>query len=145
MQLPIIIGLHRSRLIDLFVGICAGLASLAVVCFPVSFLLQGALLSGVWGIALLAWRQCSPKLSAIRLELDGQVSIQLSGESEFLLAELLPGAHVHPWLTIFRLKTGTGDTLPLVVASDSLCPEDFRRLRVFLRWRADFSGRGDAA
>jgi len=144
-QLPITIGLHRSRLIDTLVVLCAGLASLAIVFFPVSPVQRGALLIVAWGSAWLAWRQGSLKLSALRLERDGQISIRRAGSPEFTAAELLPGANVHPWLTVCRLKTGADEVLSLVVTRDSLDEADFRRLRVFLRWQAEFSGRGDAA
>lgn len=144
MQLPITIGLHRSRLIDVFVALCAALASLGILFFPVSPLLQGGLLLSLWGAAAFAWHQCSLTLSAIRLGRDGHLSILRAGAEEFIAAELLPAATVHPWLTVFRLKS-MGDTHPLVLVSDSLSRDDFRRLRVFLRWQADFSDRGDAA
>ncbi|MFZ2267011.1 MAG: protein YgfX [Azonexus sp.] len=145
MQLPITIGLHRSRLIDAFIGLGAGLASLCILFFPRSTLLQAVLLLALWSLALLAWRQCSPRFSAIRLERDGRVSVRCTADQEFSVAELLPGATVHPWLSVLRLQISDGAIYPLVLAGDSLNADAFRRLRVFLRWRADFSGRGDDA
>lgn len=61
------------------------------------------------------------------------------------MAELMPGAIVHPWLTVVRLKTDGGRMCTLIATVDNLEREDFRRLRVFLRWQADFSVRGDDA
>lgn len=145
MQLPITIGLHRSRFVAAFV-VCSGLlGSLLVLLFPCAALAQGALLLAIWSSAFLAWRQCSPKLSAIRLERDGRLSVLHAAACEFTAAEPLPGATVHPWLTVLRLKTGEGRIVPLILSGDSLAVDDFRRLRVFLRWRADFSGRDAAA
>jgi toxin CptA len=144
-QLPITIGLHRSRFIDVFVAGSAGLASLFVLLFPCAVLIRWGLLLTIWSIALVARRQCSLKFSAIRLERDGQLSVILATDQEFTVAELLPGATVHPWLTVLRLKTGEGCVFPLLLSGDSLSADDFRRLRVFLRWRADFSGRADDA
>jgi len=144
-QLPITIGLHRSRFIDTFILVVALLASLAILAFPRHLAVQATLLLVVWGIVLRALRQCSRMFSAIRLESDGRVSVISLGGNEFSVAELLPGATVHPWLTVLRLKTTENRILPLILAADSLEANDFRRLRVFLRWRADFSAPGGAA
>ena len=145
MQLPITIGLHRSLFIAAFVVGCAMLGSLIVLVFPCPTLIQGGLLLALWSIALLAWRQVSPKFSAIRLERDGRLSLIHVTSREFTDAELLPEATVHPWLTVLRLKAEDGRVLPLLLSGDSLSADDFRRLRIFLRWRADFSGRADDA
>lgn len=145
MQLPMTIGLRRSRLIDGFVGLCGLLASLVILAFPRSALVQGGLLLLIWGLVLLSWSRCSPRLSAIRLEREGGLSIALVGEPEWATAALLPGATVHPWLTVLRLKTLEGRIFPLVLVGDSLDAADFRRLRVFLRWRAEFSVGDDDA
>ncbi len=87
----------------------------------------------------------SPELSAIRLERAGQISIRGIREKDFLATQLLPGATVHPWLTIIRLKAGSGPRHTLIVTVDSLNRQDFRRLRVFLRWQADFNVPDDDA
>lgn len=145
MQLPITIGLHRSLLLDTFVGGCALLASAGVLFFPRATIVQTSILAFVWLVAILAWRQLRPKYSAIRLERDGQLSVSRPGEQEFSSANLLAGATVHAWLTVVRLKTGKGACTPLILAVDSVNPDDFRRLRVFLRWRVDFSASNDDA
>jgi len=67
-----------------------------------------------------------------------------AGDGDFVPAQLLPGAAVHPWLTVLRLRNAAGRVCVLCLTVDSLKKEDFRRLRVFLRWRADFSGADDA-
>lgn len=61
------------------------------------------------------------------------------------MAELMPSAIVHPWLTVVRLKTDGGGMCRLIATVDNLDREDFRRLRVFLRWQADFSVPDDDA
>lgn len=144
MQLPITIGLRRSFLLDILVGVGALLASAGILFFPRAMLWQVILLSFSWLIAAQAWRDLRPKFSAIRLERDGQLFVRRQSDQEFCAADLLPGATVHPWLTVVRLKTEEGDCAPLIVAADSLKPDDFRRLRVFLRWRAVFKASGDA-
>ena len=145
MQLPITIGLHRSRFIVAFVFVVALLASLAILAFPRQVIIQAMLLLAVWGFALQAWHRSSPIFSAIRLASDGLISVRCLGDDEFSVVELLPGATVHPWLTVLRLKTEENRILPLILTTDSLAADDFRRLRVFLRWRADFSAPDGAA
>lgn len=50
-------------------------------------------------------------------------------------AELLAGSLVLPLCTVLRVRID-GRTRSVVVLADSLGAEDFRRLRVWLRWRA---------
>lgn len=145
MQLPISIGLRRSRLLDSLVFLSALLASLVVTAFPQALVAQGAMLLAVWYCSARTWRRLSPQCAAVHLERTGHLSVALAGMEEFSTAELLPGAIVHPWLTVVRLKTDGGRVCTLIATVDSLEPEDFRRLRVFLRWQADFSVPSDDA
>lgn len=145
MQLPITIGLRRSFFLDFLVALVAGLAILCVLAFPASGLVRMAGLLVVAIFAIFAWRGLSPKFSTIRLESKGQLSVFSSHAAEFVAVELQPGVTVHPWLSVVRLKTDGGRIACLILARDSLAPEDFRRLRVFLRWRADFSAVDAAA
>jgi toxin CptA len=144
-QFPITIGLHRSHFLDGFVALCTLLASGAILGFPQTASIRITILLFIGMLAIVAWHRLAQRLSAIRLEASGQVSLARQHDREFLLAELLPGATVHPWLTVVRLKADDGQLYTLLAAADSMNREDFRRLRVFLRWRADFSApKGDA-
>lgn len=145
MQLPITIGLHRSHLLDSLVFLSALLASLVVIAFPQAMVFQGAVLLAVWRCSVHAWRRLSPQCTAIHLERTGHLSVALAGREEFSMVELMPGAIVHPWLTVARLKTDGGRMCTLIATVDNLEREDFRRLRVFLRWQADFSVPDDGA
>lgn len=145
MQFPITIGLRRSRFMDiglLFVALLAGMAALA---FPQTTTVQFGICAVIWVAAGLAWRQLTPKFSAIRLERSGLVFAALSGKSEFLAAEILPGATVHPWVTVVKLKTEEARSQVLIATVDSLNRQNFRRLRIFLRWQAEFSAPNDDA
>jgi len=144
-QLPITIGLHRSRFLDSLVLLSALLASLVVIAFPQSIVVRGAMLLAVWCCAAHTWHRLSPQCAAIHLERTGHLSVVLAGLEEFSMAELMPGAIVHPWLTIARLKTDGERVCTLIATIDNLETEDFRRLRVFLRWQADFSVPNDDA
>jgi toxin CptA len=71
------------------------------------------------------------------------LSIQSHAGDDFINVDLMPSATVHPWLTVFALQAEGGQVERLIVAFDSLPAEDFRRLRVFLRWQAEISDGND--
>ena len=145
MQFPITIGLHRSRFLDLGLLFVALLASVAALASPQATTIQFSVCAVIWVAAGLAWRELTPKFSAIRLERSGQVFVALYGKSDFLAAEILPGATVHPWMTVVKLKTEEARSKALIATVDSLNRQNFRRLRVFLRWQAEFSAPNDDA
>lgn len=144
MQLPITIGLHRSPFLDRTLIALALSASVAIYAFPKPPVVLGALLLALGALFLWSWQRLSPSLSAIRLERGGNILAAGVGDAEFSEATLLPRATVHPWLTVFRLELPEGGQHTVVVARDSMAGEDFRRLRVFLRWRAQFNVADDS-
>ena len=139
MQFPIVIGLRRSHFMDgavLVVAIIGVMASAVVPWSPlVSFILGIATVI----VALFVAGVLTPRIRVLRIDHDGRIACQLIGKPEFFPVRLLPGATVHPWLTVLRLARER-DVYRLVIAPDSAVPEEFRRLRVWLRWRAEVSG-----
>lgn len=140
MQFPIIIGLHRSFLFDAALGLTAALASAMALVYSGPMPMRISLLLLVWMVAALAWRKMAPIGLRLRMERDGRLSIERDAQNGFMPASLLAGAVVHPWLTVARLRDDGGQTIALVVVRDSLEADDFRRLRMFLRWRAKING-----
>jgi len=138
-QLPMVIGLHRSRFLRAALVAVAALAGVATLALPWAPDVRVANFAAIVIVAGLAWRRLAPGVSAIRLEQAGQIFLAATANSEFVEADLLAGATVHPWLTVIHLKTADQRKHLLIVAVDSMKAEDFRRLRVFLRWRAEFS------
>jgi toxin CptA len=134
-QLPITIGLRRSRFPVAVLLILALLASLTILFFPRPWPLRAALLLAIWGIAAWAWRRLALPLTALRLETDGSLQAASDGQN-FLPATLLPGATVHPWLTVLRLELADGRRCTLLLTAGTTSPDHFRRLRVFLRWQS---------
>jgi toxin CptA len=138
-QFPIIIGLRRSRFLDgaLMATTCIGLVAIALVPWlpPISFILGIATVF----VAILVARALTPRIRALRIDHDGAIGCRSIGKSEFSPARLLPGATAHPWLTVLRLAHEQV-VYRLVIAQDSATPEELRRLRVWLRWRAEVSG-----
>ena len=139
MQFPMTIGLHRSRFLDLALLIVLLLTISLLMAWPVAMVIRvGCLVLAVLA-GWLAHRQLSPRLVAIRLERDGEIRIALSDQDEFRSVRALPGATVHPWLTVLGLQDEQGVRHTLLATGDMMQPDDFRRLRVFLRWRAKFN------
>ncbi len=145
MQFPMTIGLHRSRFLDAFIVSGALLASAGALAFPVASLIQAGVLSLTCLFAFWAIRQLTPSISAMRLEQNGDVSLRSIVDNEYRVAQIMPGATVHPWLTVVRFKCPEQPVQTLIVTVDSLKAADFRRLRVFLRWRAEISEMSDDA
>jgi len=144
-QFPIIIGLHRSRFPDGALIVTTLLVMVITMALPYSAIIRLVIALLIVVVGYVAWRKLKPTVSGIRLERSGLIFVSEAGSMNFLEAELLPGATVHPWLTVVRLSALNGKKCALVVVADSMKIDDFRRLRVFLRWRAKFSSPvGDA-
>jgi len=142
MQFPIVVGLRRSRVLTLATVATAlvGILSVSVVPWPLVIRIMLGAVTVLMAIRII--RALSPRVETLRIDGDGHLTCQATGASGFVPAHLLPGATVHPWLTVLRLAI-EDDAWLLVVAPDSVAPEEFRRLRVWLRWRAvvsDVSG-----
>lgn len=139
------IGLHRSRILAGLVALGSVAAAAGLSVLPRStenlaifwLLWLFASLMAILGLRQVHW--------LIRLERSGAVSLQASPDANWENASLDSPLFVHPWLTVFRLRPEGGEAKTIVVTIDSLPAEDFRRLRVFLRWRLSVSVPGDDA
>lgn len=135
MQLPITIGLRRSRILSFGLIILAACAITVSLVSPLTteFKLANTVFIAIF--FMVSWRQLTPDYQAIRLEQDGSISIQSLGQDSFVLVEVAQNLTVHPWLTLFRVTTPVGRVHTLIATVDTLENQNFRRLRVFLRWR----------
>lgn len=155
MQFPITIGLHRLFFADTLLFATAGLASAVILFLPLVLLQLVALELMIWLATGLAWYRLKPRLHSIRLEKDGLISARFSEDAGFEPAELLPGATVHPWLTVFRLKIPvTGQVESVILVSPTVFGAStvnrkkrqiLRRLRVVLRWQSALIDGGKSA
>lgn len=135
MQFPVTIGLRRSRMMPAAVAGIFFCGLPAIVLFPGGRLDQVVLGLFLLLTALLAWRQLARPLPAsLRLQGDGQLLAAVTPDASGELLQLLPGMLIHPWLTVFRAKRPDGRVQAFCIAVDMLPAEDFRQLRVFLRW-----------
>lgn len=70
----------------------------------------------------------------LRCGADGHFEVQAG--DEWLDAELSPETVVWPWLVVLHYRlAGAHRPVARVILPDSLDEEDFRRLRVWLKWR----------
>ena len=145
MQFPIIIGLRRSRFLDAMLLIVVILVNAAILSFQCSPSILLGLLFANLALAGLAWLSLRPTIKTIRLERNGDIFIMRVGDNDFLRATPRAGATIHPWLSIIRLTTEDGRTATLIATVDSQNRADFRRLRMFMRWQANFSEPTDGA
>ena len=107
----------------------ATIATLALVgAIPLALEAQLCAIAWTGGFAWIALgRLRAPR----RLEVDASGMVSLDG----LAGLLRDGAFVAPWLTIVRWRPhGAWWDRTLLVTPDRLSAEDFRRLRVLLRW-----------
>jgi len=79
--------------------------------------------------------QRSP-LAVAGLELDAAGGVAVAGPADdWSPARLTDAAVPVPWLAVVRLRDALGQRRTAIVLPDTLAPEPFRRLRVWLRWR----------
>jgi toxin CptA len=138
-QFPITIGLRRSRILDVMLLLTVLLATVANAGFQCSLLIHAGLFLATLVLAALAWRSLIPTIKAVRLERNGDIFVLRVGEHDFVRAIPEPCATVHPWLSVIRLTAAGGLFDTLIVAPDSQNKADFTRLRMFMRWQANFS------
>lgn len=141
MQLPITIGLRRSRFLDVSILLSVTLASAAQLAISFPTVVKGLVLVALWVMAAWSWYRLTPVISRLHLAEVGKISIARAGDERFFNADLLPHGVVHHWLTVVRLSVEDGNTCTLIATVDNVDVDDFRRLRLFLRWQADISDR----
>jgi toxin CptA len=79
--------------------------------------------------------QRSP-LAIAGLELDARGGVAIAGRAgDWSSARLTDAAVPVRWLAVVRLRDALGRRRTAIVLPDTLAPEPFRRLRVWLRWR----------
>ena len=140
MQLPLNIPLP-ARIYRRLLMLLAGAHALAWGClWPLDMpglikLAAGLLL--LWSM-LFQWRRhASPaRLQHLSLGRDGCLLVT-TGQGTTHEARILPDTSVHPWLSVLWLELLDGRRHVLTLLPGSLPEDDFRRLRVWLRWRAD--------
>ena len=138
MQFPIQIDLRRSRQLVFLIVALHLLAAGCLWVLPWPAVARGMLMLIV---ALSAWHALRPS-SAIGLRLGerGELAILRKG-SEAMAAAVQPDSAVFSWLVVLRvLGERDGMLGSVVLLPDSMSAEQFRLLRLWLRWLASPTG-----
>lgn len=129
---PLVCRPTPSRYLRGGVAVMGLLAALAVGLADLSWPLQALTLAATAAGATRALRVRPPP--ALRCGLKGKLEVA-SAEGGWTTVEPLAGTAL-PFLLVLRYRQpGGGRPRSLALGRDSLPPEDFRRLVVWLRWR----------
>lgn len=126
--------IHASRRLAVLAFGLHGLAALGVASADIGWPLQLAGLGLVALSAILALRRRPPV--RLRCLADGNL-LMAEGADDWQLVEIRAGSLVSPMCTVLRLRI-EGRARAMVVLADSLDGDDYRRLRVWLRWKTDW-------
>jgi hypothetical protein len=132
-QFPVHIELHRSRLLSLSLIVFHAIAATCVMVLPWHWALQ-FLLGTLLG-ASLWYALRPPEIVALRLSERAGLDCILSG-GDRISVQIFPDSTAFSQLLVLRLRFGdTRRVKNLVLLPDSISSEQFRVLRLWLRWQ----------
>lgn len=136
MQLPVTLTLQPSRRLALLLlavhsGVL-GLLAAVTISFWIKLLLLPAILFSAWRVLKSIWRR--QRIIRLTLRADGRLDY-LRLNAAIGEARIHPHTTVTPQLTVLLLSSERRIE-PLVLLPDSLDAEEFRQLRLWLRWQA---------
>jgi hypothetical protein len=131
-RFPVFIGLRRSYFLAGAVSLMHGAAAGVFLVMPWPLPVRIALLVAL--AASLRYTLRPPRVASLRLYGDGALECLLP-DGAALAVTPLPDTTVFPWLVVLRLKAEeeTG-VISLALFPDSMSREEFRVLRLWLRW-----------
>ena len=120
--------LTRSRQAEAFIAAGSLATALVLAALPLELELRALGLGWIAACAMAALRRLRPGLR-LRIDPAGDIAV---GEAA---GSLRDGSFVAPWLAVARWRPdGSRFDRSLLVVPDMLGREEFRRLRVILRW-----------
>jgi toxin CptA len=94
-------------------------------------------LSLVYFMARDAALHASRSIVGLELGEEGEIACQ-TRNGTWLRCELLGSTYVSPGITVVNLRArGWGGDRRVILVPDNVNPDDFRRLRAWLRWRGE--------
>jgi len=138
-NIPVHIGLRRSHLLSWLLVLLHILAAGSLCLAPWPAVARYPLMALV---VLSAWRTLQPStIVGLRLGENGELWF-LSPGGDFVSVTVQPDAAVFSWLIVLRVReVGQGRLRSLALLRDSMPAEQFRLLRLWLRWLANPGGR----
>lgn len=135
MQFPVNIGLHRSRVLLFLLLLLHGVAAACVMVLPWAMLWRVVALLTV-GVSLFAALR-RPRIVGLRLVTKDRLECLLV-DGSCVAAKTLPDSTVFARMLVLRLRLGEERRISqLVVFYDQLGADEFRRLRLWLRWQGE--------
>ena len=133
------INLRPSWILAAILAVAHGAAIAAVVVVEMPLWLTFVVMVALIANLSLELRHASLRMPdavvAIEISSGNVLSIQ-TRRGEWLEYEVLGNTYVLSFLTILNLKqTDSGASKRIVILPDSIAAEDFRKLRVWLRWK----------
>jgi len=136
-----------SPSVRLAVALCAGHLAAAGVLWllPLPVLVKGAIslavaVSLVYFLALDAALHSAKAIVELELKADDSIAYR-PREGRWVDSELAASSYVSPGLTIVVLKPrGRGRARHVILLPDSVDARDFRRLRMWMRWKHEGGG-----
>lgn len=133
MQFPIVIGLHRSLLLSILLVLMHAMAAVCLVVLP-------WLWCCVLWLALACSLHCalrSPRVVGLRLAARDRLECLLA-DGDWLAATVLADSTVFARLIVLRLRIGEEQReSSLVLLPDQMPADQYRLLRLWLRWHAE--------
>lgn len=135
MEIPIHIGLRRSHLLSWLLVLLHVLAAGSLFLAPWPAVARYSLMALV---VLSAWHTLQPPtIVGLRLGENGEFGF-LSPGGDFLPVTVQPDSAVFSWLIVLRVReVGQCRVYSLALFRDSMAAEQFRLLRLWLRWLAN--------
>lgn len=136
------VSLNGSRWLVGILSAAHAAAAASIVVADLPTWVKGVLLllvAASWAVALHgpALRRGGKAIVALELAEDGRLSFQTRA-GEWHEATLLESSFVAPYLTVLNLQLdGQRFLRYVVIVPDAIGTEDFRRIRVWLRWRKE--------
>ncbi len=136
------ITLRPSRILTaiLVLAHAAAIAMVVLAGLPLwaqSILAAALVVNLVFDVRQTAWLRAPGAVIGFEIAADDRFSIQIRC-GEWLECEVLGSTYVTYFLTILNLKAiDSGKHQRAVILPDSLDAEDFRKMRVWLRWKRD--------
>jgi hypothetical protein len=134
-RFPVFIGLHRSYFLICSICVMHCAAAGIFLFMPWPPLLR---IASMIALAVSLWRALRPsRISSLHFHENGDIECVLSDGTR-LPASLLSDTTVFSWLVVLRLKLEDEKrTISLPLFPDHMSREEFRLLRLCLRWNAN--------
>jgi len=133
-QFPITIELRRSFIHSLLTCAVHGTAVACLFTVPLDWHWRAVALPLIAGSLWSALR--SSRFASLRLAVNEGLSV-LEADGKRVATELLPGCTTFTWLVVLRFRiNGESKAHALTLLPDQMSRDEFRKLRLWLRWNA---------